>query len=212
MISYYDLELGTEGIKQSVCSANSYKLSVDVPKNKNKTLYEIEIYKNLYPDYKRKVNFVLYGEDENIVNPLKIDFKNNVTYYEEFEIDNLNQTLEYDILNGLTLPNFKDETLTAEKVNLQVEYEDYKTKIKGYLNQGKISISEPLYFDLDNRIITRDNNFFKINQIALPIENFKLIISFEGLGKTYTNLQIEINCINQKRILGECKEAIFCFQ
>lgn len=211
IIYYYDLELGTEGIKQSVHSASSHKFNVNIPKNKNKTLYEIEIYKNPYPDYKRKVNFILYDTEEKNINPLKIDFKNNVKHYENFDIENLNQTVEYDILNGINLPCFKDKTITAEKVSLQIEYDDYKNEIKGHLNQGKILISEPLYFDLDNRVITKDS-LFKLNQIALPVEKFKLTINFEGIGQTYANLQIEINCINKKIILGECKEAIFCFQ
>lgn len=216
LISYYDLELGEEGKVESSYSASSNRFSIQVPKNKNKTLYEIEIYKELYPDYKNKYNMILYGEnnanDFVSANPKQIDFKNNSKTYEKYVVLNANYQQSYDILNPFSLPEFENKTIDAEQVVMNISYNDYSYQIVTKMEKGIIIFENNLYFDLLNKIITLDNSYFKVNSLALPIDNFLIHYYFYGLGKTYSSMDLEIEYQNSKKLLGSCEEATFCFQ
>lgn len=216
LISYYDLELGEETEVESSYSASSDRFSIQVPKNKNKTLYEIEIYKELYPDYKSKYNMILYGEssanDFVSTNPKQIDFKNNSKTYEEYVILNSNNHQNYDIFNPFSLPEFENKIINAEQVVMDISYNNYNYQIVTKMKKGVIVFENNLYFDLLNKIITLDNSYFKVNSLSLPIDNFSIHYYFYGLGKTYSSIDLEIEYQNSKELLGSCKEATFCFQ
>ncbi len=216
IMSYYDLELGEEGKIENSYSASSNRFGVQVHKNKNKTLYEIEIYKELYPVYKNNYNMILYGEstanDFTSTNPKEIDFENNSKTYEKYLILNSNYQQNYDILNPFKLPEFENKTINAELVIMDISYNDYNYQIVTKMEKGVIDFQNNLYFDILKKEITLDNSYFKVNELALPIDTFLINYHFYGLGKTYSSLELEIEYRNSKKMLNSCKEAIFCFQ
>jgi len=113
-IYYYDLDEDKQSYKKVVKGASSTNFNVDLPKVKNKTLYEIEIFNDFYPEDKKIYNFILYSYNDLIdsfsKNPLEINFLLNKQIYEQFTITNIEKEKVYDLLKPVNLPRLEEGT------------------------------------------------------------------------------------------------------
>ena len=199
-------------------SANSSHFYISLSTIYKKTLYEIEVYNNLYPELKRNYNFILFpaGEivDNHSINPTKIDFKNDVIYYDNFNFKNIDKVAEYTVFSDKNIPGV--EGTKNGNINLFISIPVHGEKnIDGYYKLGEYNLSNNklinnYYYDFINKEISISNGF-KVNGLNFPVESFNLKVIFSDLGVSKSNFEVVKTYKNNQKFFGECEVSSFCF-
>ena len=199
-------------------SANSFGYYISLPIITSKTLIEIEAYNVLYPELKSNYNFILFpcGDINNnqSINPIKIDYKNDVMYYENFEFENIEKVAEYTVLSSRNIPNLKGIKKGNVEVYVDIPIRGQESDNNYYLlsstfDENGIHIKD-YYYDYRNNELCLDNGF-KVNEVNFPVESFSLKIKFTDLGESRSNFEIVREYKNTKKVFGECEVSSFCF-